>query len=116
MNNKKYSRGEVWFANLDPVVGHEQAKMRPCLIISDDIFNHGPANLHIIVPMTSKNKHNPFRIPLKWLDGGSDIDSFILCDQIRTISRQRFKGTLLGIATPETLEKIKYVLGMLLDM
>ena len=55
MNNQKPSRGEIWFVDLNPVVGHEQAKIRPCLIISHDTFNHGPANLHIILPLTSKN-------------------------------------------------------------
>jgi mRNA interferase MazF len=114
MNNHKPSRGEVWFVNLDPVVGHEQAKTRPCLVISDDIFNHGPANLHIIVPLTSKSKNNLFRVPLEWLEGGSDIESFILCDQIRSVSRQRFKRNILGSVTQRTLDQVQYALGMLL--
>lgn len=113
--NKKPSRGEVWFVDLDPVIGHEQAKTRPCLVISDDIFNHGPADLHIILPLTSKNKNNPFRIPLEWLEGGSDIESFILCDQIRCVSRKRFKKSILGFVTPKTLDRVKHVLGMLLS-
>jgi mRNA interferase MazF len=116
MNNQKPSRGEAWFVNLDPVIGHEQAKLRPCLVISHDTFNHGPASLHIVLPMTSKKKNNPFHVPLEWLEGGSDIESFILCDQIRTVSRQRFRGKMLGIVTQETIEKIECILGILLNI
>lgn len=116
MNNQKPSRGEVWFVDLNPIVGHEQAKIRPCLIMSHNTFNHGPAGLHIVLPMTSKNKNNPFHIPLEWCEGGSDIKSFILCDQIRTVSRQCFKEQSLGIVTIETLEKAECILGILLNI
>ena|SRR5438477_5455694 len=116
MNNQKPSRGEVWFANLNPTIGHEQAKTRPCLIISDDTFNHGPAQLHIVLPMTSKNKNHPLRVPVKWLEGGSEIDSFILCDQIRTLSRERFKKNKLGTVTQATLDAASTIITMLLDL
>lgn len=116
MSNKKPSRGEVWFVDLNPVVGHEQAKIRPCLIISHDIFNHGPAYLHIVLPLTSKNKNFSFYPRLEWSEGGSDTPSFILCDQIRTVSRQRFKGESLGVADQETIEKVECILGILLNI
>ena len=116
MTNQKPSRGEIWFIDLNPVVGHEQAKIRPCLIISHDTFNHGPANLHVILPLTSKNKNLPLHLPLEWLEGGSETQSFVLCDQIRTVSRQRFKGKCLGIASKKTMEKIEYILGILLNI
>lgn len=64
MNNQKPSRGEVWFVNLDLTIGHEEAKTRPCLIISHDIFNHGPAHLHVVLPITSKDKKHPFHVPI----------------------------------------------------
>ena len=115
-NNTKPSRGEVWFVSLDPIVGHEQAKTRPCLVISHDTFNHGPAHLHIVLPMTSKNKHNPFHIHLEWLEGESDVESFVLCDQIRTVSRQRFKGKSLGTVTPEILELVESAISILLNL
>ena len=116
-NNQKPSRGEVWFIKLDPTIGHEQAKTRPCLIISHDKFNHGAADLHAVLPITSKNKaNNPFRVPLKWSDGGSEIESFVLCDQIRTVSRQRFKGKGLGIVEQETIELVETMLSILLNL
>lgn len=49
-------RGDVWMANLDPTVGHEQAGKRPVLIVSADVFNASPADLVIVVPKTSRGK------------------------------------------------------------
>ena len=116
MSSQKPSRGEVWFVNLDPIIGHEQAKTRPCLIVSHDTFNHGPAHLHIVLPITSKDKKHPFHVPLEWSEGGSEIKSFILCDQIRTVSRRRFKGKSLGTITSKTFESIECILGILLNI
>ena len=49
-------RGEVWMADLDPTRGHEQAGKRPCLVVSADVFNTGPAGLAIALPLTTKAK------------------------------------------------------------
>jgi mRNA interferase MazF len=114
--NKKPSRGEVWFVSLDPTIGHEQAKTRPCLVISHDTFNHGPALLHTILPLTSKNKKHPFRVPVKWEQGNFQEESFILCDQIRTVSRQRFRGSSIGKIDEDTLIVVVDLLSILLDI
>ena len=53
MSLSKPSRGEIWFLNLDPTRDHEQAGSRPALVISVDTFNHGPADLVVILPVTS---------------------------------------------------------------
>lgn len=116
MNNQKPSRGEIWFVNLNPTIGHEQAKTRPCLIISDDTFNHGYAHLHIVLPITSKNKNNPLHIPIPPQEGGLEKESFILCDQIRTVSRQRFIGRSFGNVSDETLESVEDRVKILLNL
>lgn len=116
MNNVKPLRGEIWLVQLDPTVGHEQAKMRPCLVISNDTFNRGPANLHVVLPITSKNRNNPLHIALELHEGGLEKESFILCDQIRTVSRQRFKGKSFGTVTEETLASVEYILSILLNI
>ena len=65
MNNSiKPFRGEVWFADLDPMRGREQAKKRPCIVISANDFNQGYAGLCIVVPLTTKNRRNPLHVPL----------------------------------------------------
>ncbi len=45
-------RGEVWLIDFDPIRGHEQAGRRPALILSVDVFNAGPADLVVAVPIT----------------------------------------------------------------
>jgi mRNA interferase MazF len=52
-------RGEVWLINLDPVRGHEQAGSRPCLVVSDDLYNRGPSGKQIVLPITSTFKGIP---------------------------------------------------------
>lgn len=77
-------RGEVWLAALDPTVGSEIRKTRPCLVIS-------PAEIHdhlrtvTVAPMTSKSRPAPYRIGLSF----RDTDGFVLTEQIRTIDKTR---------------------------
>lgn len=114
MNKPLY--GEVWYINLDPTLGHEQAKLRPCLIISTNTFNKGPAELHIVLPITSKEKNNPFHIPVSPPHGGLTKKSFILCDQIRTISRKRIIGSCLGSIPQDIMEDVKHIIKVLLEI
>jgi len=45
------SRGDVWLIDLNPTRGHEQAGVRPALVLSEDTFNHGPAGLSVLLPI-----------------------------------------------------------------
>ena len=47
-------RGEIWMVDLDPTRGHEQAGMRPALVVSTDIFNASPAEMVTVLPTTSR--------------------------------------------------------------
>jgi mRNA interferase MazF len=77
-------RGEIWLAALDPTVGSEIQKTRPCVVIS-------PAELHdflrivTVLPMTSGSRPSPFRIPVRF----AGKDGLLLLDQIRTVDKQR---------------------------
>ena len=82
-------RGEIWLINLDPVVGHEQGRKRPAVIVSDDKLNHGPSGLVTVVPITGTRRDIPMHIHVKRGVGGLVKDSWILCDQVRTISTRR---------------------------
>ncbi len=79
-------RGEIWFANLDPIVGREQAGRRPVLIISDDTFNNGPAGLVIVCPLTSTLRQIRSFVAIAPPEGGVTVPSAIMCHQVRTIS------------------------------
>ena len=64
------ARGEVWLADLNPVRGHEQAGRRPVLVVSEDLFNQGPAGLAIVLPMTSTIRNVPSHVPVSAPEGG----------------------------------------------
>ncbi len=100
------SRGEVWLVDLDPVRGHEQAGQRPCLIISADPFNHGPAGLVVVLPMTTRARGIPFHIEVVPPEGGVRARSFIKCEDIRSISRDRLsrRWGRVAAATMATVE------------
>ncbi len=114
--NKTFHRGEVWFFDPDPTRGKEQKKPRPCLILSVDPYNNGPADLLIILPLTSKKKFIPAHIEVK-LSDQKDI-SYIMCDQIRCISKDRLlihnRVGKIGIVNEKTLEQVERCLKTLL--
>ena len=78
------SRFEVYFINLDPAIGSEIKKTRPCVIISPDEMNHNISTV-IIAPLTSKLRNYPTRVPCK-VEGKHGQ---IVLDQIRTVDKIR---------------------------
>jgi mRNA interferase MazF len=100
-------RGMVVEVSLDPVVGHEQGRSRPCVVVQNDVGNRFSSTT-IIVPLTAATHiktPSPLYIQVKRGDGGASKDSFALCDQIRTVDQQRFR-TVYGSLAPETMARI----------
>ena len=89
------ARGEVWYADLEPVRGHDQGGRRPVLVVSSDAYNRGPAQLLLVLPITSKQRGVLYHVSLEPPDGGLSVASDILCDAIRSVSRTRI-GRHLG--------------------
>jgi mRNA interferase MazF len=85
------ARGEVWLADINPVRGHEQAGKRPCLVISVDLFNQGASGLIVVLPITSKEKGIPFHVELNPPEGGLKVQSFVKCEDVRSISVERLE-------------------------
>lgn len=108
-------RGEVWLVDLNPVRGREQAGKRPCLVISVDLFNQGAAELVIALPITSKNKGIPFHVEVNPPEAGLRMQSFIKCEDVRSISVERFERKL-GAVTPETLAQVEIRLKILMGL
>jgi mRNA interferase MazF len=77
-------RGEVWLAALDPTVGNEIQKTRPCVVVSPDEMNRH-LRTAIVAPMTTGSRSAPFRVAVTF-QGKSGL---ILPDQMRTIDRAR---------------------------
>jgi mRNA interferase MazF len=101
------ARFDVFLVALDPTVGSEIQKIRPCVVISPDEMNQHLATV-IIAPMTTSGKQYPTRIPVNF-DGK---DGYIVLDQIRTVSKLRLIEKLGSI---EAIEQ-KAVLGALVEM
>jgi mRNA interferase MazF len=63
-------RGEIWFADLDPVRGHEQGGPRPVLVITRDSYNRGPSGLIVVLPLTTTHRGVPIHVPILPPEGG----------------------------------------------
>jgi len=109
------ARGEIWWVNLDPVLGHEQGGTRPALVISVDIFNRGPAGLVAVIPLTTKRKGIPFHVEVQPPEGGLERPSFIKCEDIRTVSKHRLSKRL-GRVSQGTLAEVEDRLRILLGL
>lgn len=96
-------RGDIYFADLDPVIGSEQGGFRPVLIIQNDLGNRFSPTV-IALPLTSKTGKAPLRthVPLVPPQGGVSRPSIILCEQVRTLEKSRL-GRYLGTLRPEKL-------------
>jgi len=108
-------RGEVWFLNLDPTQDREQAGSRPALVISVNAFNHGPSDLVVVLPFTSRAKGIPFHVAVTPPEGGVRQPSFIKCEDVRCISRARLLERW-GAVTPHTLAAVEDRLRILMGL
>jgi mRNA interferase MazF len=101
------NRFDVYLVDLDPTVGREIQKTRPCLIISPDEMNNAIATV-IVAPMTTRGRGYPTRVACNF----EDKDGQIVLDQIRTIDKTRLVK-LLG-----KLDKLTQtnVIAVLLEM
>jgi mRNA interferase MazF len=109
------SRGEVWDLNFDPTIGHEQAGARPALILSADLFNAGPAELVVAVPITRTGRKVRWHVAVKPPQGGLVAESFIQCENIRSVSKRRLKRRR-GRVSEETLQQVEDRLRILLGL
>ena len=90
-------RGEIWLVNLDPTVGSEIKKSRPCVVVSPPELNEYLRTV-IVAPMTSKGFAAPFRVAIT--HGGTK--GLILLDQVRTVEKARL-AKKLGAVSAKTL-------------
>ena len=101
------NRFDVFLASLDPTLGHEIKKTRPCAIVSPDEMNHHIGTV-IIAPMTTKGRDYPTRVPCTF----QGVDGQIVLDQIRTVDKTRL-AKKLGRLSPAASDR---VLNVLIEM
>ncbi len=100
VTRRPLKRGEIWIVKLDPKVGSEIRKTRPCVIVSPSEI-HDNLRTAIIAPLTSKGFSAPYRMPVRI--GGRD--GIILLDQIRAIDKSRLTKRV-GALAPATLSGV----------
>jgi len=99
---------KIVLVNLDPTIGNEIKKTRPCVIISPDEMNKYLQTV-IIAPMTSKSKHYPTRLEVKH----DNKKGWVVLDQLRTIDKQRIIK-VLDILKYNEIIKLKSILKEIL--
>lgn len=110
VNRVIIKRGDIYYADLSPVIGSEQGGVRPVLVVQNDIGNRYSPTV-IIAAITSQiNKAKlPTHVELKGTDYGLAKDSVLLLEQIRTIDKRRLEEKI-GHVTEDIIEKANQAL------
>jgi mRNA interferase MazF len=104
------SQYDIYLVNLDPTIGHEIKKTRPCVVVSPNEMNMYIKTV-MIAPMTTKSQPYPTRIPLTF----KGKKGWVVLDQIRTVDKRRM-AKKLGVLSAETISCIKQTIKeMLVD-
>lgn len=107
-------RGELYYADLSPVVGSEQGGLRPVVIIQNDVGNkHAPTT--IVAPITSRLTKTPLPTHIEFCGCGLSKDSVMLMEQIRTIDKSRLKQKM-GSLPREKIEALDMAIKVSLGL
>ena len=113
---EQVNRRQVWIAEPDPVVvGREQAGGRPVLVISSNDFNNTRAGLVVVLPITTTERGFFSHVPVEPPEGGLRRKSFVMCEQIKSMSKDRLQRSL-GEVRRETMIKVQEIVQVLLDL
>ena len=107
--------GEVWNVDFGVPKGHEQGAERPAVVVSSDWFNKTKAELHVVVPLSSKIRAIGTHFRIDPPEGGLDVPSDAMCEHIRSVSADRFaskRGALDVKTMDELVKRLKVLLLM----
>jgi mRNA interferase MazF len=111
-------RGQIYFVNLNPIQGREQAGTRPVLVLSIDAINQLPLVVIVVVGTKGTNikRDYPTNVRVSASDSGLPMETVFLCFQIRSLDQNRFSADLSGkISDNKMLEveaAVRYCLGL----
>lgn len=107
-------RGEVWYADMSPVIGSEQGGIRPVLIVQNDVGNkYSPTT--IAVPLTSRLAKKPLPTHVIFTTTCLRAESVALCEQVRTLDKMRMKK-LMGVLDEDTMQQVDKALVISLGL
>ena len=110
------SRGDLFSACLDPVVGSEQGGIRPVLVIQNDVGNRYSPTVIVLAITGQVNKARlPTHVPVNCEGTGLQKDSVILAEQIRTLDKRRLRERI-GTLRPEVMDKVSQALKISLGV
>ncbi len=101
---ERVARGDVFLVALDPTLGREIRKARPCVVVSPDELN-GALSTFIVAPLTTGSHPYPFRLACRF----AGKSGHVVLDQLRTVDRARLTRKL-GRLGPSTLERVLAIL------
>lgn len=111
-------RGEIYFVNLNPVQGREEAGRRPVLVLSVDAINRLPLVVTVIVGTKGENvtRDYPTNVRVSPAESGLPMETVFLCFQVRSLDPSRFAGLpagkLFGAALERTETALRHCLGL----
>jgi mRNA interferase MazF len=111
-------RGEIYFVNLNPVQGREQAGQRPVLVLSIDTINQAPLVVTVVVGTKGANMARDYRtnVRVTQAESGLPMETIFLCFQLRSLDASRFPtqpaGRLTGDVIKRVEETVRYCLGL----
>jgi mRNA interferase MazF len=102
-------RGEIYFVNLNPVHGREQAGQRPVVVLSIEAINQLPLVVTVVVGTKGENipRDYPTNVRVSPADSGLPMDTVFLCFQLRSLDPRRFPPTPAGRVSGRVLEQIE---------
>ncbi len=115
IGSRAVRRGEIYMADPDPVVDHEQGGRRPFLVISIDGMNRSAAGLVIALPLTTTDRGSALHVRLEPPEGGLSRASFAMPEMVRVLSVMRLKKRM-GRASPDAVEAATRRVGILIGL
>jgi mRNA interferase MazF len=102
-------RGEIYFVNLDPVQGREQAGNRPALVLSIDTINKSPLVVTVVLGTKGDNVKRDYPTNVRVLpqDSGLPIETVFMCFQIRSLDQKRFPAQPAGKISDDKMKDIE---------
>jgi mRNA interferase MazF len=112
------SRGQIYFASLDPIQGREQSGRRPVLVVSSNAINRQPLVITVIVGTDAANiqRDYPTNIRVTAAESGLPRDTVFLAFQLRSLDHSRFAGPVAGFLSPARMEDVANALRLTLEL
>ena len=111
-------RGEIYFVNLNPVEGREQAGHRPVLVLSRDAINRLPLVVTVVVGTKGQNiaRDYPTNVRVSSAESSLPLETVFLCFQIRSLDPKRFPTNPAGKLPDETMRRVEDAIRYSLEL